>query len=123
MKKIVLAALALAATSGLAAAQGYRTPDRIDQRQANQEKRIQQGVRTGSITRQEYRKLETEQAHIRALERSAKRDGHVDRREAARIAAAQNAADRHIYQEKHDANARHRYGFWRKPGLWHRRWW
>jgi hypothetical protein len=76
--------------------------DEIDRRQATQEQRIRAGVRTGELNRREYVQLEREQASIRALETRARADGHVDRREAAQIAQAQNAASRHINQESHD---------------------
>jgi hypothetical protein len=88
--------------------------DEIDRRQANQERRIQEGVRNGEITRREYRQLEAEQARIRELERRAKADGRVDAREAAEIRRAQNDASRHISQESHDGERR---------GSWYRRWW
>ena len=111
-RTLLLAALAVVATSGVASAyDGHGSG--IDRRQAIQEQRIQQGVRSGDITRREYRQLEAEQAHIRHLERSAKRDGHVDRHEAARIREAQNAASRHIRAEASDG-ARRWYSGWRR---------
>lgn len=112
MKKLALAAaLGLVAMSTAASAYDARQAE-IDRREAIQEQRIQQGARSGEITRREYRQLEAEQARIRALEQQAKRDGHIDRYEAARIREAQNAASRHISQEKHDNERR-----------WNRRWW
>lgn len=108
MKKIVItSALALIAMTSVAGA--YDRQSQIDARQAAQERRIQQGVRSGDITRQEYRQLEAEQARIRAMERAAERDGRIDRREAAQIRDAQNAANRHIYQESHDGDRRRRW--------------
>lgn len=102
---IGLAALtAICATSASA--------DEIDRRQAMQERRIQDGVRSGEITRREYRALEAEQARIRQLEARAKADGRVDGREAAEIRRAQNEASRHIRQESTDSERR-----------WYRRWW
>ncbi len=118
MKSFVIAAVAIAAMTGAAAAHDYGAGDRIDRRQEAQERSIQQGVRSGEITRREYHKLETEQAHIRALERSAKRDGHVDPYERRRIEAAQNAANRHIAHEKTDGERRHSH-----RGPWQHRWW
>ncbi len=120
MKKIVLsAALALLAMTSVAGAHersGYNSQREIDARQSNQEARIQQGVRSGDLTRREAAALEAEQAHIRALERNAQRDGRIDRREAAQIRQAQEEASRHIYQERHD-NER------RGDGWRNRRWW
>lgn len=104
MKTLTVATLALVAMTVAAAA--HDAQNRIDRREANQESRIQQGVRSGEITRREYRQLESEQARIRSLERQAKRDGHIDRYEASTIKRAQNAASRHITQEKNDADRR-----------------
>ena len=113
MKTLTVAALALIATS--AAASAYDSRDaRVDRREAIQERRIQEGVRSGDITRREYRQLEAEQSRIRALERNAKQDGHIDRREAAALDRAQDAARRHISAEKHDGERR---------GYWGKRWW
>lgn len=104
---IALAALtAIGATSASA--------DDTDRRQFNQERRIQDGVRSGDINRREYRALELEQARIRDLERRAKADGRVDYREAAELRRAQNEASRHIREESTDNDRR---------GSWYRRWW
>ena len=76
--------------------------DRIDNREAAQEARIQQARRSGELTFREKMTLEREQAHIRDMERRARADGVVTRSEARAIDRAQDAASRHIYQESHD---------------------
>lgn len=114
MKTLTVATLALVAMTAVASAQGY-TADRIDRREDRQERRIQDGVRSGDITRREYRQLEAEQARIREMERHAKRDGRIDRYEAAQIERAQDAASRHIAQERNDSERR---GSWGS-----KRWW
>ena len=100
---------ALISTTSIASARDYGygggTSD-IDARQARQEQRIQQGVRTGEVTRGEYYRLEREQARIRQMERQAKADGYVSASERARIRGAQEDASRHIYQQKHDGQRR-----------------
>ncbi|MEZ5856873.1 MAG: hypothetical protein R3D67_19825 [Hyphomicrobiaceae bacterium] len=127
MKTLALTAAALAIMTTAAAAESYDARYRnnvgakIDQRQANQQSRIWQGVRSGQLTPSETRKLQAEQARIRALEHRAKADGYVSRTEARRIASAQRTASRHIEQEKHDAQTRGNPG--RRPGLWKRGWW
>ncbi len=108
-----LTATLLATTALLAAAPA--SADEIDRRQAYQQHRIQEGLRSGQITRSEYYRLQTEQARIAQMERRAERDGHIDRYEHAQIRHAQDQASRHIYAEKHDGEAR-----WSR---WHRRWW
>jgi uncharacterized membrane protein YebE (DUF533 family) len=113
MRKIVLAAaLALMASTTAASAYDGGWGGGIDQRQRWQEYRIQQGVRSGALTRREYWKLEREQAYIRRMERAAKADGHISPYERARLRNAQNAAGRDIYREKHDGNRRWFRPFW-----------
>jgi uncharacterized membrane protein YebE (DUF533 family) len=101
----------------------------IDSRQANQEQRIRDGIRDGSLTRREAEALIVEQRRIQDLESAAKRDGYISRSERATIDRAQDNASRHIYQERHDSdNRRNRWFFWRSSydhshtGS-HRRWW
>ena len=109
MTRIAMLTLgALLATTSIASADYYGSNSTrgIDAREASQERRIQQGVRSGELTRGEYYRLEAEQARIRQMERQAKADGYVSPAERARINAAQNAASRHIYQEKHDSERR-----------------
>ncbi len=115
MRIVLLTATALIATTTIASADYYASSStrEIDARQASQERRIQQGVRSGELTRSEYYKLEAEQARIRQLERQAKADGYVSPAERARIRDAQNQASKHIYQEKHDGERR-------TPSSWYR---
>ena len=74
----------------------------VDQRQANQERRIDQGVASGSLTQREANRLERGQQHVDNMENRAKADGVVTRRERARLNHAQNVQSRHIYAQKHD---------------------
>jgi uncharacterized membrane protein YebE (DUF533 family) len=113
---VILAATAFLATTSIASAQSYgygNSPREIDARQAQQERRINQGVRSGELTRGEYQKLESEQAHVRQLERQAKADGYISPAERARIREAQNQASRHIYQEKHGGDRSNARPWWR----------
>ena len=110
MKTVLLAsALVLATASGALA-------DQIDQRQARDAQRIEEGRRSGQLTPREYTQLKAEQARIASIERAAKADGVVTRQEARTIADAQDAASRHIYQEKHDGETV-------RTHRWYRRWW
>jgi len=110
MRRIALLALALAAASTTAAAHDYG--DRIDQRQAEQARRIANARRSGELTWFERQRLLREQAAIRRMERAARSDGHISRREARSIYEAQNEASRHIYRESHD----------RQRAWWQRLW-
>jgi uncharacterized membrane protein YebE (DUF533 family) len=104
----LVTATVLIATTTIASADYYSSSSTrgIDATQANQERRLQQGLRSGELTRGEYTRLEGEQARIRQMERQAKADGYVSPAERARIRDAQGEASRHIYQEKHDAERR-----------------
>lgn len=105
MKRILLAATVTTLfVSGPAFAQAD-TPV-IDQRQANQERRIDQGIASGQLNAREAARLDREQHRIDRMENRAKADGVVTDRERARIAAAQNRASRHIAREKHDRQGR-----------------
>jgi uncharacterized membrane protein YebE (DUF533 family) len=107
MKKLLAISSVLLATGGTAYAQAD-TPV-IDQRQMNQEQRIDQGVESGQLNPREAKRLERQQNHIDRMENRANADGVVTARERARIGAAQNRASRNIAREKHDRQAnRHR---------------
>ena len=75
---------------------------RVDQREANQERRIEQGVASGSLTQREANRLERGQQRVGNLEARAKADGVVTRQERAQLRHAQNVQSRRIYAEKHD---------------------
>jgi Skp family chaperone for outer membrane proteins len=108
MKSIVMAAVAAALMSGFAAeglAAGTRDPG-VNARQANQRERIQQGVKSGELTRSEARKVGEEQRDVRQLERAYKSDGTLTARERADLHHEQNQASRDIYRQKHDVQDR-----------------
>jgi hypothetical protein len=107
MKHILLAVSALLLASATAYAKA-ETPG-IDQRQANQEQRIDQGIASGQLNQHETNRLEREQTRINRMEDRAKADGVVTNKERAKINRAQNRASRDIYRQKHDAQRnRHR---------------
>ncbi len=65
--------------------------DRIDNREARQADRINEGRRSGELTWLGGERLRAEQARIHQMERWAKRDGYISREEARRIEQAQDA--------------------------------
>ena len=97
--KVLAVAIALAFT-GSAFAQ-TATPN-IDKRQANQEKRIEQGEKSGQLNQKEAKKLEKGQAHVQKMENKAVSDGKVTQKERARIEHAQDQQSKKIQREKHD---------------------
>jgi hypothetical protein len=102
----VAAAAMIAMFSLPSFAQGVQSTPRIDQRQAEQERRIDRGVRMGLITPREEQRLREEQRHIRREERRAMADGHMSREERRHIDHLQDQADRHIEHEMRDRQRR-----------------
>jgi uncharacterized membrane protein YebE (DUF533 family) len=80
---------------------GTGTPN-IDQRQQNQQQRIDQGVQSGSLTAPEANRLQRGETHIQTMEDKAKSDGQVTTRERARLEHAENKESTRIYRQKHD---------------------
>ena len=105
MNKTFVAAAVLALSAFAASAQNANTP-RIDQRQANQEQRIDQGIASGELTKPEARRLTHQENRINRAEDKAKADGTVTAQEKKRLTKMQNKTSRHIYRQKHDAQER-----------------
>lgn len=104
MKKIALTiciTVALAQFAGAALA-GTNDP-RIQQREENQEQRIDQGVQSGALTPREAGRLETQQARIKQDEERMKADGKLTKAERKKLTREQNRASRTIYRKKHNA--------------------
>lgn len=101
-QSLALTALLVAAGSSFAQP---ATP-RVDQREARQQQRIDQGVASGQLTPREAQRLEAGQAHIQRDEARAKADGVVTPRERRHLAREQNRASRHIMRQKHDRQHR-----------------
>jgi hypothetical protein len=95
------AALTAAISISTTAFAGAETPV-VDQRQLNQEKRIEQGVDSGRLTGHEANKLEAQQNRIENAEAKAKADGVVTRAERIRLGHRQNKASHNIYRKKHN---------------------
>jgi hypothetical protein len=98
-----LAATAFAQSASAPA--GANTPG-IDKRQANQEKRIDQGIASGSLTKREAHRLERQQSAINRAEDKAKADGTVTTQERRRLHHAQDHASKSIHRQKHDRQNR-----------------
>jgi hypothetical protein len=74
----------------------------INQVEVNQEQRIHQGLYSGRLTPGEFRRLENQQARIRATEAQMRADGRLTRGEKTQLAQMQARADRNIYRSKHN---------------------
>lgn len=100
--RMIFVTALVSALSFSAFAQAPATPN-IDQRQANQERRIEQGEKSGALTARESQRLERQEGHIDQMEAKAKSDGVVTGKERARLEHAENVESRRIYRQKHDA--------------------
>jgi len=100
MKQMLFAIGALIVMTGSAYAQ-TDTP-RLDERQANQERRIDEGIASGQLNQREAAKLDKHQDRIDNMENKAKSDGAVTKKERARLRAAQDRASKNIARQKHD---------------------
>src|SRR5580704_12896591 len=104
MKKAFLTTIAaglLAWTIGIAAAQDNRIQDRKE----NQQDRIAQGVRSGSLTPHETANLEHKEAGLNREIRNDRRQngGNLTNKEKAQVNRQQNRLSRNIYRDKHNA--------------------
>ncbi|MGE5027895.1 MAG: hypothetical protein ACM3JK_05415 [Betaproteobacteria bacterium] len=105
LKMLVTPALALAIAAPAFAADPAATPG-IDQRLQNQEKRIEQGERSGALTGREAARTERNQAKIRHDVTVAKADGVVTPQERRHLNKELDRQNRAIYREKHDRQHR-----------------
>jgi hypothetical protein len=104
---LVLVVLACILAFGIAAAQDQPAPvapqtPRVSKRQINQQERIQQGVKSGELTKGETRVLEKEQVKIQKDKKAAKADGTVTPQERRKLLREQNKASRDIHRLKHN---------------------
>ncbi|MEI8169069.1 MAG: hypothetical protein WCG50_05310 [Rhodoferax sp.] len=74
----------------------------LDQRQANQEKRIEQGVASGQLNKKETMRLEKREAKLQADKLLAKADGKVTPQERKKLQREANRDSKAIYKQKHD---------------------
>src|SRR5215471_5210376 len=75
----------------------------IDKREHNQQERIQQGIKSGELTRREAVRLEEQEARIRVNEKFAKADGKITPAERERLEKELNRTNQNIYDQKHDS--------------------
>ena len=105
MKQVIWSAAVLSMCVPAFALAQAESP-RIDQRQANQERRIDQGIASGQLNEREANRLNNQQEHINNMEDKAKSDGVVTKKERARVKHAQDRTSRHIARQKHDRQQR-----------------
>ncbi|MFA4969982.1 MAG: hypothetical protein WC540_10170 [Sulfuritalea sp.] len=101
MKRTSSLLVAVLAAFALPVLAQTNTPN-VDQRQANQQQRIDQGVKSGELTAREAARMEKDQQRIQKMEDKAKADGKVTPKERERLQKAQNIESKKIAREKHD---------------------
>ena len=107
LNTLMMAAIALT-LGGAAFAQVPVAPQnplatpKIDQRQARQEKRIDQGINSGALTPKETARLDQREVKIESDKLAAKADGKVTRAERLKLTREENRASRAIKRQKHD---------------------
>lgn len=99
--KLTLVALATSILSTSAWAQ--TTAEMDQQRDVNQQGRIEQGLQSGELSTKEAGQLERDEQHVDRMQANDLKDGKITPAEQARLNAAQNTASRQIYADKHNA--------------------
>ncbi len=103
MKRFILAAAAGLLVLSLA---GPVSAGVIRQREQRQQERIREGVRSGSLTPGETRRLERRQFRIERERRAALRDGRMGPAERRHIRHMQDRESRDIYRLRHNPRVR-----------------
>ena len=98
---ITLAVAGIGAFAQTAAPLAPATP-RVDQREANQQKRIDAGVASGQLNARETNRLDKQQGRIAGAEANAKADGVVTKHERHKLHRMENKASADIHAQKHD---------------------
>jgi hypothetical protein len=106
MRKLVFTSAVLICMSFSSVIFAQTATPRVTERQINQQERIQEGKRSGELTRRERRQLQMQQAKIQHDKRVAKADGVVTPQERHQLTREQRRANRNIYRQKHDAQSR-----------------
>jgi hypothetical protein len=75
----------------------------VNKRLGNQNRRINQGVKNGTLTRSQAAQLHKDDRQIRQEERdmASQNGGHITKQEQRTLNAQENTASRQIYDEKH----------------------
>lgn len=100
IKRFILMFVAIAAFSFYADAQ--TTKKKVITKQVNQNARINQGVRSGELTKDETHRLRSQQRNINQTKKAAKADGKVTAKERAVIKHKQTKASANIARKKHN---------------------
>ena len=98
-RTLLAAALSLACASAVA----QTTAASTTQRDVNQQTRVENGLKDGSLSTKEAAKLEKEESHVDRLQAKDLKDGKLTNAERAQLNAAQNKVSGDIAADKHNA--------------------
>ena len=101
---VVLSASAQTTTSATAVDPFHPRVSQVNRRQARQQKRIAQGIKSGSLNPKEAARLEKREAGVQSQERRdlAKHNGHLTKAEQRQLNRRENRISRSIYRDKHN---------------------
>ena len=105
MKKTLLTlSILLFVISGLFA-QTNKTP-KLNQKQKEQFTKLENGVKSGELTKKETKKLLRQEAKLQKHKKIAKSDGVVTPKERAKLNKEAKKLDKKIFDQKHDRQKR-----------------
>lgn len=106
-KWLVIGLLGLCGLGSLAAAQAQTAPAQNaasdTQRDANQQRRIEQGLKSGQLNTRQASNLEQREANLDRTEQHDMHNGPMTKAENAQIQRMQNRDSAAVYKDKHDA--------------------
>jgi DNA-binding CsgD family transcriptional regulator len=105
MKSLIMAITLLAATAPALANHDGQDAS-INEREYRLAQRIEQGWRSGELTRQEYARLRFELRDIERNEHYFMADGRLSPRERGQLQVRLDNLSRDIYRQKHDVERR-----------------
>jgi hypothetical protein len=83
---------------------GHPRVNEVNQREANQQRRIANGIKNGSLSPKETANLERREASVQKQEQAdmAKHNGHLTKAEQRQLNHRENHISRSIYKDKHN---------------------
>ena len=83
---------------------GHPRVNEVNQREANQQKRIANGINNGSMNAHETANVERREASVQKQEQAdmAKHNGHLTKAEQRQLNRRQDRISRSIYKDKHN---------------------
>lgn len=102
MKIIAITAQFVAMSVLTSAAWAQTAAEKDQQRDVNQQQRIEQGLQSGQLSTKEAGSLERQEQHIDKMEAHDLKNGSISPGEQARLNAAQNRVSNQIYRDKHN---------------------